>query len=246
MIIELERKKSYYFFLLSFFIISLAFISLVAAVPPLTTEFVGDTGLAIEANVQDYYQINEGACIHIYVFNRSNGEQLSNPTVSCEVELTDENGTVVLQGYPTTHEGHFKMCRPATIVTKLETYGLTIVCNSSMVGGYKTHFFVATETGKGPGALAFFVFVFVISYGIGFIGFFGKNEWISILGGFACLSLGIYTVVNGIDIYRNFITLGISYFTIAMGAIFTLIPALEMINENFGRWLNARKRRTKR
>lgn len=125
-------------------------ISAVKGVPPITTEFIGDTGLGIEANIFDYYKTNEGACAHIYVFNRSNGEILGNDSVSCMVELTDHNGTIIFEGAPEGHSEHFDICRPANIVTKEETYGLTIVCNSSSVGGLKTAFFEATRYGDAP------------------------------------------------------------------------------------------------
>lgn len=121
--------------------------NLVSSIPPITSEFVGETGLEIEANVHDYYQVNEGACVQIFVFNRSNGKIMSEGDVSCRVYLSDHNGTNVLSGSPIAYEDHFKMCRLANIVHSTEIYDLAIVCNSSNLGGYKTHFFEATNTG---------------------------------------------------------------------------------------------------
>lgn len=122
---------------------------LVNADPPITSEFVGDTGLAIETNIQEYYKINEGAEIHIHVFNRTNGARLSGDVVSCEVELADPNGTLIMTGNPTVDDGHFHMSRPPNIITEAGMYALTIVCNDSTTGGYTTHYFKATIYGEG-------------------------------------------------------------------------------------------------
>ena len=94
MIIELKEGKSYYSLLLLFFVLSFAFIPTVSAIPPITAAFSGADGFAVEANIQDYYKVNEGACIHIYVFNSSDGIIMSYPTVSCKAELTDSNGKI--------------------------------------------------------------------------------------------------------------------------------------------------------
>lgn len=125
-------------------------ISLVSAVPPLTTEFVGDIGLDIQANVYNYYKINEGAAVQIHVFNKSNGELLSSPAISCSVELTDHNGTIVLSGHTLADGDHFNMTRPPAVVDTSETYALIILCNNSEVAGFKTAFFDATPTGRPP------------------------------------------------------------------------------------------------
>ena len=227
----MKSSKLSFLFLFLFSIMFLS--SFVSAVPPLTTEFVGDTGYAIEANIQDYYQVNEGACVHIYVFNRTNGEQLSYPTVSCMVELTDANGTTVLVGSPTAHEEHFKMCRPATIVTKLETYGLTIVCNSSVVGGYKTAFFEATETGRAEKSffdnpiLIVFLVLFVLLY---LIAYATKTPWLGFLSSIPLIMGGIYTMIYGFAGVANLYTRALSVVVLGFGMVLMIIAAYDWVS----------------
>ena len=194
-----EDKYKFLFLLLPIFI--LLFSSLVSAAPPVFTEFTGDTGFAIEANVQDYYKVNEGACVHIYVFNRSNGAQLSYGPVTCQVELTDHNGTVVLAGFPAEHEEHFQMCRPSSIVTKEETFGLTITCNNSVMGGYKTTFFEATDSGTSGIPIEYIlIFAFIFAYGLIILGFI-KEFYPSItMGAIILLVTSLYIWVNGFGI----------------------------------------------
>ena len=159
-------------FLIMFCMIFLMGITFVSAVPPVTTEFVGSIGLDVEANLQDYYRINEGAEIHIFVFNKSDGGKVISPTVTCQVELTNRNGTVLLEGFATADGDHFHMTRNASVVTIAGSYAVTIVCNTSEIAGYKTGFFEATEGGIGLdqsrshliiGLLAILVFLLFLS-----------------------------------------------------------------------------------
>ena len=81
--------------------------------------------------------------------------------------------------------------------------------------------------------LIFFVFVIIMLYGITLIGFFGKNIPVTILGGMSLLGLGLYTINNGIIIYRDWLTNYFSYVTIAIGAILAIWATLEAIQEGF-------------
>lgn len=133
--------------LLMFGLFLLIIIPFVNAVPPITTQFVGNEGLDIQANFQDYYRINEGAELHIFVFNITTGNLVNTSLVSCAVELTDRNGTVLLEGSPTPDGNHYHMTRSSNIVTVAGSYAVTIVCNDSVIAGYKTAFFEASEGG---------------------------------------------------------------------------------------------------
>lgn len=124
-------------------------ISFVNAVPPIKTEFVGNEGLTIVANFQNYYKINEGAGINIYVFNMSNGNRMDNTTTSCNVELTDRNGTVILKGSPFFKNNYWHMSRNSSIITTAGSYAVTVTCNTSSIAGYKTAYFNANELGVG-------------------------------------------------------------------------------------------------
>jgi len=118
--------------------------------------------------------------------------------------------------------------------------------NTTIIGDYKYCYdcgnlnerktgcidFSVTPSGE-KNVLGFFIIIILLAYGVGFIGFFGKNEWVSIIGGLSMLSLGLYIALVGIDVYRNFMTLSLSYFSIGLGAIFIFVPLLEMIKGNY-------------
>lgn len=93
--------------------------------------------------------------------------------------------------------------------------------------------FLVTPSGNsGSEWSIFFIILFVICYGIGFVGFFGKHPLISFIGGILMILLGIYIVNNGIIIYRNQLTVALSYITLGIGFLFMLVPAVETIEEN--------------
>lgn len=154
-------------------------VNMVNAVPPVSTAFSSDTGLDIQANVLDYYKINTSAELHIFIFNISSGAMLSNGSVSCEAELTDKTGNVIMAGTPIYHLNHFLIMRNDSVVIEPGIYGLTIVCNTSEIAGVKTAFFEATTTGNAPPGdviiLGFIIilltiFMFIVVYLIRSIG----------------------------------------------------------------------------
>lgn len=67
------------------------------------------------------------------------------------------------------------------------------------------------------GNLGFFILGFVLFFGLMAYGIYLKNPWISLIGCFGIVILGIYTSFNGIDLYKNDLTKVISYVTIAIG-----------------------------
>jgi hypothetical protein len=123
------------------------------------------------------------------------------------------------------------------------TYNKTF-CNTGQQGNYIvsgvgdlggtdtiwTYDFQVTPSGF-SNLLGLFILVSAIIYAIGFIGFFGKNVWVSVLGGLALISLGLFTLLNGVDVYRSFITEAFSFITIGLGAIFSITAGVELIQE---------------
>ena len=132
------------------------------------------------------------------------------------------------------------------VMTKDGSYYSYETCNTTLLGKYDVngfgdldgtqtsfnYYFDVTPSGV-TGVLGLFIILIVTAYAIGFIGFFGKNEWVSVMGGLAMMLLGVYIVLYGIDVYRNFMTIGFSYFTIGLGGIFTLVPLIEFIRGNY-------------
>lgn len=67
------------------------------------------------------------------------------------------------------------------------------------------------------GNMIIFIIVFIMFYLLTFIGIKIQNPWVSLGGCIGLLIVGIYTSINGVDIYRNELTSIISYITIMIG-----------------------------
>ncbi|HED06274.1 MAG TPA: hypothetical protein ENI61_06295 [Ignavibacteria bacterium] len=67
------------------------------------------------------------------------------------------------------------------------------------------------------GNIGFFVIAFLLFFGLTFYGLKIRNEWVGLIGCFGLLILGIFISFNGIDLYKNNLTQGIAYITIAIG-----------------------------
>jgi hypothetical protein len=115
-------------------------------------------------------------------------------------------------------------------------------CSTGYIGEY-TYITVGDPGGStatqtvtfniGVNSIILFVIMFAVIYLIAFFGFFGRNIWVSLLGGMGLMALGIFTMINGIGEYRIFITNVISLTTIGIGAIFALTSGVELIKDNY-------------
>ena len=72
----------------------------------------------------------------------------------------------------------------------------------------------------------------IVSLGIALFGFFGKNEWLTIIGGLIMIPIGLYFIYNGIDIYKSLVTEIISIAMIGLGAFFTIFTGVSVIEDN--------------
>ena len=91
---------------------------------------------------------------------------------------------------------------------------------------------VSPSGNSGSSNLGFIILVFAVIYGIAFVGFFGKNETVAIIGGLAMIGLGIYTVNSGVVLYQDAITKVLSWTTIGLGAFFSIFTGVEVIKDN--------------
>lgn len=117
--------------------------------------------------------------------------------------------------------------------TQLGTYQVSQSCIKGTNSGTETGEIIVSPSGNSGGSnLGFFFLIVLVIYCIAFIGFFGKNEWVAILGGMGLITLGLYTINNGIMIYKDFITNVFSWTTIGVGAFFALYSGMSIIDEN--------------
>jgi len=133
-----------------------------------------------------------------------------------------------------------------TNMTKIGTEYNYTFCNTTKIGNYRytvcgdknsgfvcenIDFSITPSGEQGIENTIFFVFIILLIYGITFISFFyGRNIPMTILGGMAMMFLGVYTINNGIIIFRDTLTNYISYLTIGIGFILSSWATLEQFD----------------
>lgn len=202
----LKQKKNIFnlIFLFLFIIILINLVSATNTIPELSPIKVGQCARLIQS------------CSNC-TFNNISSVLYPNSSIAISGKGMTRNGT----------EYNLTFCRTATT-------GDYIVNGFGDVDGLVTTWaYILPVTGSGfKGILPFHIFIFVLLYFVALIGIFLKNEWITILGGMGMLVLGIFSINNGIDVYRNSMTNVISLVTIGLGAIFSIVAGISVIENN--------------
>jgi hypothetical protein len=111
-------------------------------------------------------------------------------------------------------------------ITTMTKDGLTFnysFCDTSQIGLYTYNYndsegnVYVNDFKISGGDIAFFIIIGILFYLLTFYGIIIRNPWVSIVGCFGLLILGLYTSFNGIGLYKNDLTSAVSYITIAIG-----------------------------
>jgi hypothetical protein len=118
------------------------------------------------------------------------------------------------------------------LVSDLGDYFYVVRGDKNGVDQSETFCFGVTPSGaSGSDNIVLYIILIILTYGVGFIGFFGKNIWVAIIGGMSMMMFGLYIVTQGIVIYINWLTNAISALSIALGAFFAIYSLVEYIQD---------------
>jgi len=124
-------------------------------------------------------------------------------------------------------------------MTKSGTSFNATFCNTSLIGNYIVNGDCDTEvwaydfqiTPSGSGSSANYSFVIIVlSFVILLIGIFSRNIPTTILGGMAVTLVGLYSLINGIDVYRNTTTEWVSIILMSFGGFWMVKAGLEYLD----------------
>jgi hypothetical protein len=104
-------------------------------------------------------------------------------------------------------------------------------CNTTVAGEYtysvygdkdgvltsEQGYFTITPSGN-TGNEVFYIIILVLIFGLALGGFFAKHEIITLFGALPMIILGVYIIINGIVIYRDWLTTTLAYISIGLGA----------------------------
>jgi hypothetical protein len=127
---------------------------------------------------------------------------------------------------------NYSFCNTSTLGTYTYSWrGSCLNCGSDDCGN---SFEISPSGNESNSSInTFYVLIIILIYSISFVGFFGKNEWVTILGGMGMMALGLYTINSGLVVYQDFITKVFSWTTIGIGAFFTLVSGISLIQETY-------------
>ena len=215
----------------SFFLAFFLFISLVSAIPP--QKSIAVDGLDIRTGIPEYVRLGTTQDFHIHVFNSSNGVPIVTGT-TCYLHIYNSTGNHIYDGMDSvvSHTFDYGFTVTPTNLTNLERYQYITQCNNTFgAGGYFSGTFTVIPESQSLG-IGFYILVILLAYAIAFIGFFGKNEIITILGGMFMMLLGLWLVMNGITDYRTSLTNTVSIITLALGAIFAIWGSIGLLGDD--------------
>lgn len=168
--------------------------------------------------------------LKIPVFQSDNSQ--ADASTECYLSVKYSDGRQVIADSKMSYNADRHWNLTLNNITQNGEYSCTMRCDDSVDYAFSTFSFLVTPSGN-ENVLGFFILLFGVGYGILILSFVVKNEYIAMLGSMGLMILGIYTYQNGIDIYRSFITTTFSVFTIAIGAIVSLVVSLDMIQQRY-------------
>lgn len=133
--------------------------------------------------------------------------------------ITYPNGSTVVQNTAMTADGTFTSFKKQFCDTGQQgTYIYNTVGDPGGTQVSQPVTFTITPTGQ-QGLLGWYIILFLFAYLLVIIGVWQQEMSIAVLGAFGLCILGIFTAVNGIDAYKNWVTSGFSVLTSAIGFI---------------------------
>ena len=218
---------------LFFFMFSLTFIS---SAQPTVLVPTSAQGIAIEHPISEPIPVNTTHKFHFHVFNASDGRAMNMSITTCTFHLYDPDGNHILKvndmvSFDDRYD--YEQIVTGRNFSYPGMYAYVFQCNTSSIGGFYSKSIDVTPKGNAGGIDInnYFWILIVLTWGVAFVGFFGKNIWIAVMGGFGMMMFGVYTLVKGITIYYNWLTQGIAYFSLGLGAFFAIYSLIEYLED---------------
>jgi hypothetical protein len=207
-------KKILFIFL---FLFSLNFI---CAVPPVTTTQQFSEGYSIQIPQDNILKQYENYSFEFHVINISNGVPIISG-INCSFHLYNSTGEhlLVLYDNESSSDLDYSFLILGNNFSEIGSMYYFVNCNSSSYGGFGESIIYVTSSGF-QGTMWLMSICFILFFALTFYGMKIKDDsglWVSLVGCFGLLILGMYTSFYGVDIYKNDLTTMISYVLIGIG-----------------------------
>lgn len=226
------NQKNFYLVLSLFFFSFISLSSGQQGTNPNQLNINADVGLQVFYPNIETLPVGTGFDLHIHVSNISNGLTLPNTNVTCMLHLYNSSGNHLIEtafGKDSNGIDHEYFIDGKNF-TQTGLYPWNIYCTQNSLGGEATGTLKISSSEQDYSTPYYFLIIGLI-YMVALVGFFGKNETVSALGGFAMMFLGLWLIQNGIADFRTDLTRVISIVTIALGAFVGISAGLSLIEK---------------
>jgi len=225
-------------FLLSF-ILSLFFLTLVSAVPPVqSTAVVSNRGIQIEAPIIETRETLQDFEFHIHAHNATDGLVLTNATITyCTIHLYNNVGNHIIEANMTFDLNglDWEYDVLGANFTREGYYAVLFYCEVSeqgtkIIGGFLEYPIKVTPTGFAD-TYGFYIIILLISSILIIWGYSIKDSWIIIFGTFGLYFTGIYVLLNGLVGIKDMVTTwAIGIILLGVASYISVRAAIEVIN----------------
>jgi len=150
-------------------------------------------------------------------------------SITANITVLDPKNNVIVSFKPmsfNTNSNDFNYTVPAGFISKTGIYTYTVfVYTPSESTSYNFEFKV-TPTGEN-GLIAYYFIGLLIVFSIVSLGIYKKDITTTLLGTFGLYFVGLWVLINGLDIFKNWMTDGIGIITLGFAGYLSLIMAME-------------------
>ena len=183
--------------------------------------------LALAADPSFYFEQNKNVDLKISCFDENN--TLCGDDTFCTITINNPDASNLVKNATMTYNYNFYNYTIQSADTlDLGEYAVITNCYGADKG-FSTFSYEITSSGK-PSSIGFFFLILGVSIVVLCIGIFSRNIPITILGGFMMTLVGLYTLNNGVDGNRNFMTEWLSIIITLVGGLWAVKAAGEYLD----------------
>lgn len=189
------------------------------------------TGYEISPSLQVTYEQDKDILIDFFVYNKSNGNLVTNVTTKCSYYLADNQGTVLTNlNVPYLSLGYWSINIDGSNFTRLGKYNYGIKCNDTIQGGAYTGEYKITPDGLDLSSALYWLII-ALGFGVMILGLWREDYTITTLGSFGLVLVGLNILFYGIEGLKNSMSNGISIIILAVSGYVMIKTGIEFVQE---------------
>lgn len=192
-------------------------------------------GFIIEFPKIDLIEVGKDFDFSFHLFNATNAILITNDTASCDFHLFNNDGSHILTKIEVNFDnenGDFQITVSGDNFIEEKNMGYIMQCNDSIKGGFVSVPISITENGKKERDYDFAIyFIVLISWVLLIIGININDYPMVAFSGILMLVIGVFIMINGLDVFNNTLTIAFAAVNIGMGGYVMMRGAYEIYKE---------------